>query len=221
MKINRDMVTRAGLKLLNEEGLEQLTLRRLAIALKVQAPTLYWHFKSKEDLLDEMATTVLVEGAANLIPRRPAPDWKIWASSFGAGLRKTLLATRDGARMIAGTRLTNTEHLKTTEKIGAHLVASGFSIRATVVLLSTIYNYTVSFVAEEQAVFPTPGKRSPHYSVEDRNARLDPADFPYQRQASSILFDQYDRRFKEGLNLILQGATPTSKSKHPRPRKKK
>ena len=209
MKINREMVTRAGLKLLNEIGLEQLTLRRLAGELNVQAATIYWHFKSKEELLDEMATTVLTEGTAGLLPRRNSTNWKVWASSYGAGLRKTLLTYRDGARMVGGTRLTNTEPLKATERIGAQLVASGFSLRAAVVLLSTIYNYTLSFVIEEQAVFPTPGKRSPRYSMEGRNARLDPAIFPHHRQATAILFDGYDRRFREGLQLILNGAKPT------------
>ncbi len=208
MKINREMVVRAGLKLLNEEGLEQLTLRRLGVELNVQAATIYWHFKSKEDLIDEMATTVLVEGAAKLLPSRRSTDWKVWAGTFGEGLRKTLLAYRDGARMVSATRLTNLDHLKTTEKIGNQLVDAGFSIRAAVVLLSTIHNYTLSFVAEEQAVFPTPGERSPQYSLEDRTARLDPAVFPYHRQATAILFDHYDRRYREGLNLILQGAAP-------------
>jgi TetR/AcrR family tetracycline transcriptional repressor len=211
MKINREMVTQAGLKLLNEIGLEQLTLRRLGVELDVQAATIYWHFKSKEELLDEMATTVLTEGAGNLLPRRSSSDWSIWAATFGNGLRKTLLSYRDGARMVGGTRLTNTEPLIATERIGARMVASGFSLRAAVVLLSTIYNYTLSFVTEEQAVFPTPGERSPRYSIEERNARLDPTIFPYHRQASSILFDRYDRRFREGLDLILRGATPGAK----------
>ncbi len=208
MKINRDMVTRAGLKLLNEEGLEQLTLRRLGVELNVQAATLYWHFKSKEELLDEMATTVLAEGVAHLIPTRKSADWRIWASTFGEGLRKTLLAYRDGARMVAGTRLTNTVYLKTTERIGNQMLASGFSVRAAVVLFSTIYNYTLSFVMEEQAVFPTRGQRSSRYSIEERTARLDPVEFPFHRQTSAILFDRYDRRFREGLDLILNGAAP-------------
>jgi TetR/AcrR family transcriptional regulator, tetracycline repressor protein len=207
MKINREMVTQAGLKLLNEIGLEQLTLRRLGVELNVQAATIYWHFKSKEELLDEMATTVLAEGAPNLLPRRPSSDWKVWASTYGEGLRKTLMAYRDGARMLSGTRLTTTEPLKTTEIIGARLVSSGFSLRMAVVLLSTVYNYTLSFVMEEQAVFPAPGERSPLYSIEARNARLDPKTFPFHRQASSILFDRYDRRYKEGLELILKGET--------------
>jgi len=210
MKINREMVTHAGLKLLNDIGLEQLTLRRLGVELNVQAATIYWHFKSKQDLLDEMATTVLTEGADNLLPRRRSSDWKVWATTFGDGLRKTLLAYRDGARMVSGTRLTTTAPLTTTESIVARMVACGFALRPAVVLLSTIYNYTVSFVMEEQAVFPTPGERSPLYSIEERNARLDPAIFPYHRQAAAILFDRYDRRYREGLELILRGAAPGS-----------
>jgi TetR/AcrR family transcriptional regulator, tetracycline repressor protein len=218
MKINREMVTRAGLKLLNEDGLEQLTLRRLGVELNVQAATIYWHFKSKEALLDEMATTVLAEGATDLIPARKSSDWSVWASTFGEGLRKTLLRYRDGARMVSGTRLTNTVYLKTTETIGNQMLEANFSVRAAVVLFGTIYNYTLSFVMEEQAVFPTPGQRSPHYSIEERNARLDPAEFPFLRQTGTILFDRYDRRFREGLALILQGATNSQENK-PRQRK--
>jgi TetR/AcrR family transcriptional regulator, tetracycline repressor protein len=206
MKVNRDMVTRAGLKLSNEVGLEQLTLRLLGRELKVQAATLYWHFKSKEELIDEMATVVLAEGARQLVPVKESSDWSVWAASFGIGLRKTLLAYRDGARMVAGTRLTNTEFMKAAEKVGARLVDSGFTVRQVVVLLSTIYNYTLSFVMEEQAVFPRPNERSPQYDIAKRNAKLDPEEFPILRQAGSILFDKFDRRYKEGLALILRGA---------------
>jgi TetR/AcrR family transcriptional regulator, tetracycline repressor protein len=206
MKVNRDMVVRAGLRLLNEVGLEQLTLRLLGRELKVQAATLYWHFKSKEELIDEMATVVLAEGATQLTPAKDSGDWTIWAAAFGTGLRKTLLTYRDGARMVAGTRLTNNEYMKTAERIGARLIKSGFTVRETVVLLSTIYNYTLSFVMEEQAVFPRPGERSAQYDLAKRNAKLDAKEFPLLRQAGAILFDKFDRRYKEGLTLILRGA---------------
>jgi TetR/AcrR family transcriptional regulator, tetracycline repressor protein len=207
MKINRDMATRAGLKLLNEVGLEQLTLRLLGRELKVQAATLYWHFQSKEELIDEMATTVLAEGARQLAPMKESREWKVWATAFGTGLRKTLLAYRDGARMVSGTRLSNTEYMKTAERIASRLVERGFTVRQTVVLLSTIYNYTLSFVMEEQAVFPRPGQRSPQYDVAKRSAKLEVEQLPLLRQAGAILFDQFDRRYKEGLELILGGAS--------------
>ncbi len=205
MKVNRDMVARAGLKLLNEVGLEKVTLRLLAKELNIQAPTVYWHFKSKEELIDEMATMVLAEGARQLIPAKDSADWRAWGAAFGAGLRKTLLAYRDGARMVAGSRLTNTEYMKTVERIGAVPIGEGFTVRQAAVLLSTIYNYTQSFVMEEQAVFPRPNQRSPQYDIATRNVKLDPKEFPILRRSGPILFDKFDRRYKEGLDLILHG----------------
>ena len=205
MKVNREMVARAGLKLLNEVGLEQLTLRLLAKELQIQAPTVYWHFKSKEELIDEMATMVLAQGSSHLVPAKESADWSVWAATFGGGLRKTLLAYRDGARMVAGSRLTNTEYMKTVERVGSRITEEDFSVRQTVVLLSTIYNYTLSFVMEEQAVFPRPSERSPQYDIAARNAKLDPKEFPILRQSGPILFDKFDRRYKEGLDLILYG----------------
>jgi AcrR family transcriptional regulator len=206
MKVNREMVAQAGLKLLNEVGLEQLTLRRLGTELKVQAAAIYWHFKSKEELFDEMATMVLAEGAPNLLPFRRSSVWNVWAAAFGHGLRKTLLAYRDGARMVSGTELTNTDYMKIVESIGSKLLEAGFSLRQAVVLLSTIYSYTLSFVMEEQAVYPRPNKRSPRYDIAKRKACLDAEELPLLRQSGPILFDKFDRRYKEGLELILHGA---------------
>ena len=206
MKVNREMVAGAGLKLLNEGGLEQLTLRLLAKELKIQAPTVYWHFKSKQELIDEMATTVLAEGTRRLMPAKETAEWTVWATTFGRGLRKTLLAYRDGARMVAGSRLTNTVYMATAERVGAKLVGEGFTVRRAVVLLSTIYSYTVSFVMEEQAVYPRPKERSAQYDVAARNARLDAREFPILRRSGRILFDGFDRRYREGLDLIVSGA---------------
>jgi TetR/AcrR family transcriptional regulator, tetracycline repressor protein len=217
MKLNREKIVRAGLSLLNRVGLERLTLRLLGADLNIQAPTLYWHFKSKEELLDAMATLVLAEGAPRLTAARTSGDWNQWATKFGMGLRGTLLDYRDGARMISGTRLTNTVYMKTVERIGAQLIAGGLTLRQTVVLLSTIYNYTLSFVLEEQVVYPQRGERSPHYDIAKRNAQLDPRELPLSRKAGSILFENFDRRYREGLALIVSGATP----KRSRPRNRR
>src|SRR5262245_36093000 len=61
MALDRETVVRTALRVLDEVGLEGLTLRRIAAELDVQAPALYWHFKNKQELLDEMATTMLVD----------------------------------------------------------------------------------------------------------------------------------------------------------------
>lgn len=206
MKVNRDIIVQAALRLLDDTGLEDLTLRKLAQALDIQAPTLYWHFKSKDALIDEMATLVLASGGANLVPDEPSDDWRVWVSTFGQGLRKTLLAYRDGGRMIAGTRLTNTLFQETAERIGGHLTQAGFTTRQAVTLLSAVYTFTVSFVIEEQAVFPKPGERSPAYDIEMRKTHLDPEAFPLLREAGDVLFDRFDQRFEESIDLMLRGA---------------
>src|ERR1700688_4158094 len=54
--LKRQGVVRTALRILDEVGLDGLTVRKLASELGVQAPALYWHFKNKQALLDEMAT---------------------------------------------------------------------------------------------------------------------------------------------------------------------
>ena len=205
--MNREILTRGALALLDDVGLEELSLRRLGATLKVRAGAIYWHFKSKQELLDEMATTLLADAAKDLVPRRRQADWKVWVTTYGEGLREALLRYRDGARMISGTKLTNIQFMKTAEAIGAELIRAGFTLRQGVVLLSTIYNYTLNFVTEEQAVYPRPGVRSESYDLEARSAELADAPLPLMRQAGPILFDRFERRYKEGLSLILQGAS--------------
>ena len=205
------MVVRAGLTLLNEVGLEQLTLRALGKNLDIQAATLYWHFKSKQDLIDEMATLVLAEGSQQLLPKRADADWMVWAAAFGSGLRQILLGYRDGARLVAGSRLTDTRFMTVAERVAKRLTEEGFTVRQTVVLLSVINDYTESFVMEEQAVFPRPGQRSPQYDLAARKAALQDKGLPILMQSGAILFDRFDRRYREGLELILRGARATPK----------
>ena len=66
--------------------------------------------------------------------------------------------------------------------------------------------FTIGFVVEEQAVFPRPGERSPAYDIEQRNQALDAAKFPLMRKAGPVLFDQFDKRYRESMKLITEGA---------------
>jgi Integrase core domain/Tetracyclin repressor-like, C-terminal domain len=97
--------------------------------------------------------------------------------------------------------------VETPERIGRRLLQAGFSVRQAVVLLSTVYTFTVSFVIEEQAVFPVQRKRSPAYDLQKRNAKLDATKFPILRQGGAILFDRFEQRYKDSLTLILGGAS--------------
>jgi len=106
----------------------------------------------------------------------------------------------------SGTHLTNTEYLKAAERIASVLVHNGFTLRQAAVLLGTVYSYTLSLTQEEQAAYPRPDERSTLYDLETRNARLDPETLPLMIAAGPVLLDAFDRRYREGLSLILDGA---------------
>ena len=61
MPLDRQLILHHAFDVLNKGGLEGLTLRKLAAQLDVQAPAIYWHFKNKQELLDEMGTQGLRE----------------------------------------------------------------------------------------------------------------------------------------------------------------
>lgn len=90
---DRDSVARNALTLLDEVGLADLSMRRIAARLDVQPSALYWHFSSKQELLAELAdriTSSIPQGSADVL---------ITARS----IRDALFAYRDGAELVLST----------------------------------------------------------------------------------------------------------------------
>lgn len=205
MKVGREPVVRAGLKLLDEVGLDSLTLRAIAAELGIQAPTLYWRFKNKQDLVDEMATQVLADWVASAGEELPAKNWAARSVNFGRGLRQALLRYRDGARMVAGSRLTDGVILGPMEVTLQLFVAAGISPDDATVFLSALYCFVIGFTLEEQAVITPQGQRHPEYELSAREARIDAQRFPLVRSIGASLFDNYDARFERGLRMLIAG----------------
>lgn len=200
--LDRRRVADTALRLLNETGLDGLTLRAIARELDVKAPALYWHFKDKQALLDEMATEMfrrMVAGTA----LDPADTWRERLLRTNRGLRAALLGYRDGAKVFSGSRFTGIEHAGQMEDSLRLFTAAGFTLAQAARALTTTYLYTLGFVTEEQGVQPLPGERREGYDMDER-ARL-MADFPLSTQAGAEIFEDYDRHFEEGLALVIEG----------------
>ncbi|MFD4524557.1 TetR/AcrR family transcriptional regulator C-terminal domain-containing protein [Streptomyces sp. NPDC058470] len=201
-KLDKKQVVETALRLLNEVGLDGLTLRAIAKELDVQAPALYWHFKNKQALLDEMATEMYRRMMASA---RPAPDttWQERILASQRGLRAALLGYRDGAKVFSGTRFTGIEHAVDLEANLRALVEAGFTFPQAVRASTTAHYFTLGFVAEEQGVWPLPGERREGYDVEERAARM--ADFPLAASAGAEVFQNFEEGFEEGLLLLIAG----------------
>lgn len=98
---DRESVVDAALRLLDEQGLPELTMRRLAAALDVQPSALYHHFDNKQSLLAAVADRI--EDAARPVAS-PALGWYEATVLEAEAVRDALLAYRDGAEVVLSTR---------------------------------------------------------------------------------------------------------------------
>jgi AcrR family transcriptional regulator len=198
-------VVRTALDLLNSVGLEGLSLRRIAQQLEVQAPALYWHFKNKQALLDEMATTMLRDLLAEDARSSLDFPWGEWMAASMQALRRMLLRYRDGAKVFSGTYLTDDSLLEAMELPLRKLTDAGFSLSQAAHAWSTLYRYTIGFVIEEQAVYPRPGQRDERYEPAERAQRIDATKFPLTFAAGKETFTNFDNAFEQGIRIILSG----------------
>ncbi|MGR6467189.1 TetR/AcrR family transcriptional regulator C-terminal domain-containing protein [Rhizobium sp. PAMB 3182] len=148
-KLNRETVIAAALDLLDEVGLEGISTRQLAKRLGVEQPSLYWHFRNKEELLSAMAETAMAPHATAPLPT-PADDWRAWFLDNTRSFRRTLLRRRDGAKLHAGSRPGATDMDRIAHKM-AFLVASGLPERDAQMAMLASSHFTIGSVLEEQA----------------------------------------------------------------------
>lgn len=85
--INREQVAAAALKIIDEEGLEALSIERIGQEVGVRGPTLYHHFNDKAEILAEAARLVL----GHLDFDREFSDWQEWMISVSLSFYRSLL----------------------------------------------------------------------------------------------------------------------------------
>ncbi|OKH99809.1 transcriptional regulator [Streptomyces sp. CB02923] len=157
-RLDRTRTLETALDLLNQAGLDALTMRRLADAMGVQAGALYRYFATKQELLTAMAERML-EGAAEAALTGCGGDWSERLAALARTERAALLAHRDGARVYAGTHSTGANTLGFAEALVGVLRDAGFADDAAARALYTVVNFTVGHTLEEQAALQGQGEQ--------------------------------------------------------------
>ncbi|MET1756137.1 TetR/AcrR family transcriptional regulator C-terminal domain-containing protein [Novosphingobium sp. RD2P27] len=203
MKIEKPAVVETALALLDEVGSDGLTMRALAKALNVQAPTLYWHFPSKQDLLDQMANA-LIAPVAGIIDADAAPDEVL--RSLAVELRKALLSRRDGARIYAGTFVMGENVLNVAEIALSALLRKGLDERTATDAMFNLVYFVLGFTIEEQGFSSRWGSKA-DASVEPSDlTKIDSSRFPALAQSlDTVLAWDFDSRFELGIRTFLRG----------------
>lgn len=97
-RITREGATLAALEIIDRDGLEAMSLELVAGALGVKAPSLYYHFRDKAELLAEVARHVLLDlGPAT---GGEAPDWDEAMVGVCLATRRTLLQHPNAAPLL-------------------------------------------------------------------------------------------------------------------------
>src|SRR2546430_5673424 len=98
--LTRDRLVGAALELVNEEGLDALSMRALADGLEVKAASLYWHVRDRRELLELLAESIV----ESIPPVRTRGGWRQSVLAAGAALRKRVADQKDGDRVLLEVR---------------------------------------------------------------------------------------------------------------------
>jgi AcrR family transcriptional regulator len=204
--LTRERVLEAGLNVIDREGIDALTMRRLATALGVKAMSLYGYVDNKQDLLDGVLDHIYAEVPLRSGPG-PAPgnghdplSWQDQLRTTAQAFRQVLLRHPNAVPLVAARPVMATGPQRallqgTVDALGA----AGLDVVHASAVVTVVLSFTIGHVANEVG-------RTGH-----RPAPGDPVvDVP-----------DYDTEFRLGLDFIVTGVqdlvTPLPKPTHPKP----
>src|SRR6516162_11949899 len=159
-RLSKLTVTENALKLADADGLDALTIRKLAQHLGVTPMALYWHFRSKEDLLEGVAEQVWGEIDVHVDTSVP------WWAQLQAGLESLLRVLRahpSAPQLLLEHEKGNEPALRATEATLEILLGAGFDPQyASEIARSTLWT-GITLVMSESGYRPD---RSPDERAE-------------------------------------------------------
>lgn len=142
----REDLVRVALRLLDAHGLADVTMRRLAAELGLQASALYHHVPSKQVLLGQVADEVLRLGAR---PRR-ATAWDDRVVEVAHELRDAMLAYRDGAELVSTVIAFGLGASQPLEDLTSALADAGLPGDLVPTAARTVLHFVLGHTLEEQ-----------------------------------------------------------------------
>ncbi len=206
--LTQDAIVQAALVVLERDGLDALSMRHVAAELGLQAASLYWHVRNKEELLDLLADAALAGMDLSVV----AGGWREQVRVLAHRYRALLKSRRDVPRLIAGRFVVGRHASTMTEHVLGVFREAGFSpggAAAAMYLLSV--TYVQGFVLQEmnpmravEALGGTPAEAMATVSAE--LTALPEEEFPHLAEARPYLTTlNLDERFDWGLECLLDG----------------
>ena len=201
--LSRERVIEAALRLMDDEGLEAVTMRRIGRELGVEAMSLYNHVADKEDILDGICERVMSE--FDFPPS--SDDWAEDCRRGARAWRRLLQAHPQVVQLFAQQRgpATTPDGMRPMEFALGLLRRGGLSDRDTAQAFHSFGGYIQGFVMMEMGSIAG-GTDEGHLKMHRELAEALPGEFQALR-AISPYFEECDsdEQFEFGLDLLITG----------------
>lgn len=216
--LNRQRVLNAALALVDRDGLDALSMRKLAADLGVEAMSLYTHIANKDDLLAGLADLLWAEIAA---AAPPDDDWPAWLRAYGHAVRDTVRRHPNALPVLVTGDVIASSALELCADQLDRADAAGLDRPQAVSALRTVAAFALGCVMTEVSCFG-PAPTDPDETERQRLIRVSralPPDTPDRlvETALTVCGDcDAHRIFTEGLDLIIRGSQ-LGQAPQPRP----
>ncbi|WP_068784211.1 TetR/AcrR family transcriptional regulator [Paenibacillus phocaensis] len=216
-QVSEDKILEASWGLLGDEGIEKFSLRRLADRLGIQAPSLYWYFKSKQDLYQRLANQV---SKIILEEFHSEGDWKEQLTELAVTVRSVLSRYPCSTQLLMMTLPHEPDIIRLNNRMLLCVESTPLEQEQKLQVITTLVNYIYNFVLDayqhernvlatlqHQGELPREEMLQLLDSLSEEEAGL------FRRMFTSQLFELMgsDRAFEFGLKVILLGVEQVMK----------
>jgi AcrR family transcriptional regulator len=212
-QLSQELIVETGLRVLDAEGLDALSMRRVAQELDTGPASLYAHVANKEELLELIYDRVLGEIE---LPERDPARWKEQLRAYSMEVYRVLNKHADVARAAVASIPTGENSLRSGEFVYGLLLEAGMSPvnaslaldRLSLYLVSDAYEGSVHVSRMRASGMTSPqeyfdsfvGQIAAYYKT------LPPERFPHLvEHIDDLIAADSDQRFRFGLELLLDG----------------
>ena len=196
--LTKQLICESAIQLIEAEGLEGLSMRKLASQLNVEAASLYNHIINKSDLFDHIQEYLYSQIPENLSGK----NWKDHLLELAKNTRTGLLQVPQVAMLFA-TRPTITESsLKQVETTLNILIKAGFKPSEVLSIYRNLHVFVLGHVLAE--VGQVPGEKD--HSNEPSLKHINIDKYPALKQVASYKSNiDFEKGFKLGLQCMIDG----------------
>lgn len=205
-RLDRSTILAAAFDIVERDGLQGLTMRRLAARLGVAPMAAYRHFADRAALIDAM----LEAAGSSLEAATPdtATGWRDGLAGLARGLRDGLVRYPGLIEAVVARPSLDAASIRLADRAYRYLLAADVDPRSIERSVTLLFGYVLGFVAIE-----TPRRSAldndlfqDQAAVQEAYASIDPADIPSTIRIAPVASRFSDEeQFEFGLAVILDG----------------